>query len=112
MNQERKPEQSNVDAVRAKFEKWARAIHVGYDWTYHATMDSYEDNDLDSAYMGYKAAARDVPEGWQLVPIEPTKGMIFALDEFADPDSPDDIYTMRGRAYHFYKAMLSAAPKP
>lgn len=56
-------------------------------------------------------SAKMVPDGWQLVPVEPTEAMIDASDDEARCvydtgcgsylDNPEDVY----------KAMLSAAPK-
>jgi len=47
--------------------------------------------------------AQAIPEGWQLVPIEPTVGMD---DEYARASGQHHL-SLRG-----YKAMLSASPKP
>lgn len=57
-----------------------------------------------------------IPEGWQLVPIEPTKEMsdtfwsayIPAPDGIAQSCSFEDFHDFR----YMYKAMLAAAPKP
>jgi hypothetical protein len=48
-----------------------------------------------------------IPEGWQLVPKEPTKEMLCCVDGEAD-----DPYVARGRAYSAYRSMLAAAPQP
>ena len=51
------------------------------------------------------AEARKVPEGWRLVPVEPTDNMLYAgslaADGFGSPWT---------RTANAYKAMLSAAP--
>lgn len=55
--------------------------------------------------QAYEAGNRDaVPEGWQLVPIEPTKAMLLAYTKCK---------TVAGErwAKHQWKAMLAAAPK-
>jgi hypothetical protein len=53
-------------------------------------------------------AQAGVPEGWQLVPVEPTKEMIEAGDNsrlWVEEDGPDWRNTVST-----YKAMLAAAP--
>lgn len=58
----------------------------------------------EAADMIERLAANSIPEGWQLVPKEPTDGM---LDAASQVDcSPD--WMLRAE----YKAMLAAAPKP
>ena len=62
------------------------------------------------AVRGYITTAEIIPEGWKLVPIEPTDEMRNAgRDEVsfvADVGSFDIIATQA------YKAMIAAAPKP
>jgi|SRR5687768_405611 len=48
-----------------------------------------------------------IPEGWQLVPVEPTQAMADAAWKYGNEktsDAPDPVYA--------YKAMLAAAPTP
>jgi hypothetical protein len=45
---------------------------------------------------------REIPEGWKLVPVEPTEEMIAASDQFMDGLS---------RLGDAYDAMLAAAPE-
>lgn len=47
-----------------------------------------------------------VPEGWKLVPVEPTQAMVEAAFD-ALPNSP-----LEGRIRTHYRAMLAAAPTP
>ena len=49
-----------------------------------------------------------VPEGWKLVPIEPTEAML-EVGFFAENDVFDSAKTKR---IHVWKDMLSAAPQP
>lgn len=56
---------------------------------------------VQAAWDAYQAA---VPEGWQMVPKEPTGEMI---DEARDHHESHHYLP-----YSLYKAMLSAAPKP
>ena len=58
---------------------------------------------------GYVSAqpAPSIPEGWKLVPIEPTPGMIDAA-EYVDWGDAD----VRGSCINAWDRMLAAAPKP
>lgn len=49
--------------------------------------------------------AAEVPEGYVLVPIEPTPAMLSAVDGEAE-----DKHIARGRAYSAWKSMIAAAP--
>lgn len=48
----------------------------------------------------------NIPEGWKLVPVEPTQAMVEAAFD-ALPNSP-----FEGRIRTHYRAMLAAAPTP
>ena len=59
------------------------------------------------AYMGEPAQpAPSLPEGWKLVPIEPTPGMIDAA-EYVDWGDAD----VRGSCINAWDRMLAAAPE-
>ena len=59
------------------------------------------------AYMGEPAQpAPSIPEGWKLVPIEPTPGMIDAA-EYVDWGDAD----VRGSCINAWDRMLAAAPE-
>lgn len=70
-----------------------------------------EDQSVLTFYTDHlRGATKMVPQGWKLVPVEPTLAMIRAgrdtpLAGEADDDSPEDY---RG----VYRAMLAAAPQP
>jgi hypothetical protein len=55
------------------------------------------------------AQAAEAPEGWKLVPMEPTEEMIrAAMDcQDADPGDSDETYF-----YHSFKAAIAASPSP
>jgi hypothetical protein len=57
-----------------------------------------------SAFQAGRASMPSIPDGYVLVPIEPTDEMIFAAinEHEGAPILP----------YSFYKAMIKAAPKP
>ncbi len=48
-----------------------------------------------------------VPEGWQVVPVEPTREMLRAVDrvDFSSDDT-------EGTTYNVWNAMLASAPRP
>lgn len=57
-----------------------------------------------------RPATVQVPEGWKLVPIEPTAEQIFAMDSFSEM-----CFEQFGRdadTDEFYRAGIAAAPQP
>ena len=64
---------------------------------------------LEEAFNAGKQSAPSVPDGWKLVPIEPTQEMTnHVIDERLEA-------LVAGKEHTFidiYKAMLAAAPKP
>lgn len=81
------------------------------DWNTHrnvATVNMRHDlvvsemKDGDELFTRPAPAADLVPEGWKMVPVEPTEEMIAAGDQFMDGLSS------LGNAYY---AMLAAAPE-
>ena len=71
----------------------------------------YDVNAVDASITALRAALAqpDVPEGWVLVPVEPTKEMRVA-GKHAMKGSADELYETN-RALTVYGAMLAAAPK-
>ena len=60
------------------------------------------------------AGAAPVPEGWQLVPLEPTPEMLAAWDTAqgsTQEGKPVWKLSVDRQAYYTYKAILAAAPK-
>lgn len=59
-----------------------------------------------------------VPDGWQLVPIEPTEAMVIQGFESEPEEDDEELETLSGcqqaaqRAKLCWLAMLAAAPKP
>ena len=78
----------------------------------------YAANDEARAFFaGYRAATENpIPEGWQLVPIEPTIAMQEAGEEKINPGYCEESSWNRpienDESTTIYKAMLAAAPKP
>ena len=84
---------------------------------YNAKLDEYDkriaelQDALELAEEAVRArhspgAGKIAPDGWQLVPVEPTQKMLDAWPE--QPDLSCDFMNNRNCAY---RAMLSAAPK-
>lgn len=63
-----------------------------------------------------ESASARVPDGWQLVPIEPTDEMIDKGTDQYECEQGDTWYRnhqlSEGDCIAIYKAMLAAAPKP
>lgn len=74
----------------------------------------YIRSELDRAHDFYqsqldgKPARYEAPEGWRLVPVEPTFDMSDAGAKYEDSVSRHDYVTYAG----IYRAMLAAAPSP
>lgn len=73
-------------------------------------VNHFTDEDPDGVTEVRTPSAADartptVPEGWKLVPVEPTPEMLRSVD-----DEADDVHVARGRAYSAWKSMLRAAP--
>lgn len=71
------------------------------EWCFPGNLDER----IDAALAG-KLPALHVPEGWQLVPVEPTSEMIASCDARFIPRIALPVFVAA------YKTMLSAAPKP
>lgn len=87
------------DALRSKGLRYKHAEQ------FHQTLRNYILN------------STPVPEGWQLVPVEPTEDMLRSADESdreytARQFGPKHPRIEQGGAYDHYVAMLAAAPKP
>ncbi len=99
------------------FEEWKKTLPEDND-----IRSGYEAGD-SSAWEGWQARAAlhrpaaSVPDGWQIVPIQPTSAMI-ALAQF-HTEHDDDVergdpqnYRARSQAMAVYSDMLAAAPTP
>lgn len=70
-------------SLREKFEKWV--LESSADYQYPASMiarnssGDYAIVRIQGAWQGYQASRFEVPEGYCLVPVEPTIEMIAAL---------------------------------
>ena len=93
----------------------AKAIEdAAEQYAYAYSIDDFKDRSKafdvlqDAIWAGVSANKMvAAPDGWQLVPVEPTKEMLSSVD-----DEASDKYVARGRAVSAWKSMLAAAPKP
>lgn len=88
-------------------------------WVDHSVMVCWPDGEQpkNADITRYVRADKAVPEGFKLVPIEPTKEMIWSgienTEEFVNGDPWYGSEPLSdGQAEQCYKAMLSAAPQP
>ena len=105
--------EQQMNKMREEFEAWyeGHCAPLESDWFKRDSdfPDDYDYFPAQEAWSGWKAsraalsenhspdsAKMVVPEGWQLVPVEPTSAMLIAA----------------GATIPRYRAMLAAAPKP
>lgn len=91
-----------------KFEPVAKVLvidEVGRELVFNLQKPLYTSDQLSEAYEAGKRDA--VPEGWVLVPNEPTEEMLRAPWLKIDEQTSFKLKI----AHNYYKAMLAAAPK-
>jgi hypothetical protein len=106
------PEQ--IEAARPAFEAFASTLDLGVS---RAGLGFYSDYSTYYAWAGWLAAKADaVPDGWQLVPVEPTEEMLnvgqHTSSEWLNDIAPIGETRYRTPAKHAYRNMLAAAPIP
>lgn len=93
--------------AKAQFEAWANA--EGYCVS-RLIGHNYLDVAVHAAWDAWQAALRAAPEGFVMVPVEPTTEMVEAFnrrDELPYPEKNRRAY----KAIHCYAAMLAARPQ-
>jgi hypothetical protein len=93
-----------MDALAIAIEQMEKAEPVAWMDSELALCDC--DQRLPDDIPLYAHPASTVPEGWKLVPIEPTREMLRASYSVGVPKCTADQYIMMQ-----YKAMLAAAPE-
>lgn len=96
---------------------WHQGMVAIDDYAEYLEVANPDDKSCDGtpAFPVYAAppAPASVPEGWQLVPVEPTQEMVVAgggaIDMNGGEGGDDE---MQSDAIHAYSAMLAAAPTP
>lgn len=92
---------------REEFEAWF--ISTGHEKTALNRHKFYVEVMVEEMWKAWKAAkAQAVPEGWKLVPIDPTQEMFDAAFHAPSVGHPET----SGQSYgSIYKVMVSAAPE-
>ena len=83
----------------------------------HDRSDDHEKTLLEGAHHHvhtYILNSMPTRDGWQLVPVEPTREMMIASEGWCEYDVPDHWVNCNEvrRVYGSYRAMLAAAPTP
>ena len=86
----------DIEKEREAFSRWVLKHPDNLDIT------SYEENIMFDAWQAAKASA--VPDGYCVVPKEPTKAMLIAADNCE--------IDVKVTAHNIYKAMLAASQEP
>ena len=88
-----------ITALRDALEQQEKVEPVGYIWRTHAGELKFAEKTSWNCWTPvYTTPQPAIPDGWQLVPVEPTPEMQRAMQQAEWPDEA-------------YKAMLAAAPK-
>ena len=108
--------EQQMDKMREEFEAWWMENMNTMEMDLHRFADGYSCHDTNRGWMAWKASRASlsenhspdiakmvVPEGWQLVPVEPTEAMISSVIDAGTFDEDDVAY--------FWDSMLAAAPK-
>ena len=109
------------DPDRAEFE--AHFSKPPFEWNFKrrgeesAWPGSYLNLEHEYAWQGFKMAlewerGRATPEGWQLVPKDPTEEMVEAMHQRISMQYNQANIAQRYQAKHAYADMLAAAPQP
>ena len=98
-----------MDKMQEEFEKWAIDNGLNVSWR------SGDDYLVAGTMIAWRAwqAARTVPDGFVLVPVEPTKAMIDAgrWHEYRDEGDCAVSYVEDAAVASVWSYMLSAAPE-
>lgn len=121
MTQTAEQERVDFELMRAEFEKIFGAMPHSCTWTgrgYCPTrFGAWDAQDFDQKFTGFVAAwqaarrAQEVPDGWVLVPIEPTEKMVNE-GSCAQTFQHGHRYIGEYAAKAAWRSMLAAAPRP
>ena len=102
--------------ARGEPDGWQFFSPIDQEW--HSTSDPDWHRKCGRALRAIYAAPQpqQIPEGYKLVPVEPTEEMINAANQgdrlYTDRCFGKDIPTVMQGPYDHYKAMLEASPEP
>ena len=90
-----------MDIEREAFEAWFESRYDAHFMQFALDLDFYVDKHTQTCWEAWQAAkAQAVPEGFVVVPKEPTKAMLIAADN-CEIDG-------KVTAHNIYKAMIEA----
>ena len=70
-----------MDKQREEFEKWV--VFNGMGLYIYTNLSKYADSDTEAAWQAWQAAkAKAIPEGFVLVPKEPTQELLNKMQDF------------------------------
>ena len=103
----------NLDNERKAFEDWAKK-ETCWDLYWSENIDQYMDHQTNGAWLSWQASANR--QGYKLVPVEPTQGMV---DKAVcdTPETPSQDYwhdsqpISDDQAIACYKAMIGEETK-
>ena len=96
------------DKMQEEFEKWASGKGLILRKATSGKQFYYLFEDTDYAWQAWQAA-RTVPEGYVMVPVEPTTEMLKKSGLY--DDDTIEVNCAASMAGQIYRAMLAAAPK-
>ena len=100
--------------MRDKQPEWVQADWYKNAVPLYTSAPSIPEGSTSKAYKeGYESGLKDaIPEGWQLVPVEPTPKMLIEAGPMTNYDFDAPVASPDNDHVEWYRAMLSAAPKP
>ena len=100
----------DLQKEREAFEAWFESRYDAHFMQFALDLDMYVDKHTQTSWEAWQAAkAKTVPEGFVLVPKEPTPKMIDATWNF-DEEIQDMSHNSRNE--FIYNAMIAAAQEP
>ena len=91
----------DIDKEREAFEAWFESRYDAHFMQFALDLDMYADKHTQTCWEAWQAAkASAVPDGYVVVPKEPTKAMLIAADN-CEIDG-------KVTAHNIYKAMIEA----
>jgi len=95
------------EQMRKEFEVWHSEYFHGRNYSTEAIASAVRDHAWE-IWQAALATQPQAPQGWKLVPIEPTEEMCQAALNCQDWDPKD---TPEAEMYCLYQAMVAAAPE-
>jgi hypothetical protein len=112
MNNQVPENRGEAMSKRGEFDTWFNALVEGIEAGAPNTLSSVRFS-REVMWEAWQAARANpvAPDGWQLVPVEPTPKMVDATWDHPI-DKNGGIESQNARNVRIYRAMLAAAPAP